>query len=78
MPKWRRSSSEAKATCHPLPIVITSDSIHYTKLYEIPVKFMPDADEPVLPKPDWMRIRLPASGEKIQAVKNIMRRNNFV
>ena len=27
------------------------------KMALIPVKFMPDADEPALPKPDWMRIR---------------------
>ena len=47
------------------------------KMALIPVKFMPEQDEAPLPKPDWMRIRLPASGEKIQAVKNIMRKNNL-
>lgn len=47
------------------------------KMALIPVKFMPDADEAPLPKPDWMRIRLPATGEKIQAVKNIMRKNKL-
>ena len=47
------------------------------KMALIPVKFMPDADEAPLKKPDWMRIRLPATSEKIQAVKNIMRKNNL-
>ena len=41
------------------------------KMALIPVKFMPETDDAPLPKPDWMRIRLPASGEKIQAVKNL-------
>ena len=47
------------------------------KMALIPVKFMPDADEAPLAKPDWMRIRLPATSEKIQAVKNIMRKNKL-
>lgn len=47
------------------------------KMALIPVKFMPDHDEAPLPKPDWMRIRLPATSEKIQAVKNIMRKNKL-
>lgn len=33
------------------------------KMALIPVKFMPETDDAPLPKPDWMRIRLPASGE---------------
>ena len=47
------------------------------KMALIPVKFMPEPDAAPLPKPEWMRIRLPASSEKIQNVKNIMRKNNL-
>ena len=47
------------------------------KMALIPVKFMPEDEGEQLKKPDWMRIRLPKTDEKIQHVKNIMRKNNL-
>lgn len=47
------------------------------KMALIPVKFLPEQEGEQLKKPDWMRIRLPKTDEKIQHVKNIMRKNNL-
>ncbi|WP_417617390.1 lipoyl synthase [Oceanisphaera sp.] len=47
------------------------------KMALIPVKFMPEADEEVLRKPDWMKIKLPPSNHRIQELKSIMRENNL-
>lgn len=47
------------------------------KMGSIPVKFISEVEGPTLPKPDWMRIRLPADGERIQNIKRIMRENKL-
>ncbi|MGO1245873.1 MAG: lipoyl synthase [Oceanisphaera sp.] len=47
------------------------------KMALIPVKFMPEPDEEVLRKPDWMKIKLPPSSKRIQELKGIMRENNL-
>lgn len=47
------------------------------KMALIPVKFMPDADEEVLRKPDWMRIKLPPSSQKIDHIKSTLRKNKL-
>ncbi|MGP7733432.1 lipoyl synthase [Oceanimonas smirnovii] len=46
------------------------------KMALIPVKFMPEQEE-VLRKPEWMKIKLPPSNQRIQGLKNIMRENNL-
>ena len=43
----------------------------------IPVKFMPDPTEEVLRKPDWMRIKLPPSSQKIEHIKSTLRKNKL-
>ncbi|WP_447829089.1 lipoyl synthase [Aeromonas salmonicida] len=47
------------------------------KMALIPVKFMPDPNEEVLRKPDWMRIKLPPSSQKIEHIKNTLRKNKL-
>ncbi|PJG59182.1 lipoyl synthase [Aeromonas cavernicola] len=47
------------------------------KMALIPVKFMPDPTEEVLRKPDWMRIKLPASSQKIEHIKSTLRKNKL-
>ncbi|MCC4264995.1 lipoyl synthase [Oceanimonas baumannii] len=47
------------------------------KMALIPVKFMPEQEEEVLRKPEWMKIKLPPSNQRIQGLKNIMRENNL-
>lgn len=47
------------------------------KMALIPVKFMPDPDEEVLRKPDWMRIKLPPSSQKIEHIKSTLRKNKL-
>ncbi|UCM60701.1 lipoyl synthase [Aeromonas hydrophila] len=47
------------------------------KMALIPVKFMPDPNEEVLRKPDWMRIKLPPSSQKIEHIKSTLRRNKL-
>ncbi|WP_265474964.1 lipoyl synthase [Mergibacter septicus] len=42
----------------------------------IPVKNI-DPNQELLPKPEWMKIRLPASSAKIQHIKNAMRKNGL-
>jgi lipoyl synthase len=41
------------------------------------VKFMPDPTEEVLRKPDWMRIKLPPSSQKIEHIKSTLRKNKL-
>ncbi|HEG4445434.1 TPA: lipoyl synthase [Aeromonas hydrophila] len=47
------------------------------KMVLIPVKFMPDPNEEVLRKPDWMRIKLPPSSQKIEHIKSTLRKNKL-
>ncbi|BCK62110.1 lipoyl synthase [Aeromonas caviae] len=47
------------------------------KMALIPVKFMPDPNEEVLRKPDWMRIKLPPSSQKIKHIKSTLRKNKL-
>ncbi|MBW3759223.1 MULTISPECIES: lipoyl synthase [Aeromonas] len=47
------------------------------KMALIPVKFMPDPNEELLRKPDWMRIKLPPSSQKIEHIKNTLRKNKL-
>ncbi|XEI33784.1 lipoyl synthase [Aeromonas veronii] len=47
------------------------------KMALIPVKFMPDPNEEVLRKPDWMRIKLPPSSQKIDHIKSTLRKNKL-
>ena len=47
------------------------------KMALIPVKFMPDHNEEVLRKPDWMRIKLPPSSQKIEHIKSTLRKNKL-
>lgn len=47
------------------------------KMALIPVKFMPDPSEELLRKPDWMRIKLPPSSQKIEHIKSTLRKNKL-
>lgn len=47
------------------------------KMALIPVKFMPDPNEELLRKPDWMRIKLPPSSQKIEHIKSTLRKNKL-
>lgn len=47
------------------------------KMTLIPVKFMPDPNEELLRKPDWMRIKLPPSSQKIEHIKSTLRKNKL-
>ncbi|MGY4041891.1 lipoyl synthase [Aeromonas hydrophila] len=47
------------------------------KMALIPVKFMPDPNEEVQRKPDWMRIKLPPSSQKIEHIKSTLRKNKL-
>ncbi|MBP4057518.1 lipoyl synthase [Aeromonas sp. Prich7-2] len=47
------------------------------KMALIPVKFMPDPNEEVLRKPEWMRIKLPPSSQKIEHIKSTLRKNKL-
>ncbi|PKQ73653.1 lipoyl synthase [Aeromonas sobria] len=47
------------------------------KMALIPVKFMPDPSEEILRKPDWMRIKLPPSSQKIEHIKSTLRKNKL-
>ena len=47
------------------------------KIALIPVKFMPDPNEELLRKPDWMRIKLPPSSQKIEHIKSTLRKNKL-
>ena len=47
------------------------------KMALIPVKFVAEAPAAALKKPDWMKIKLPASSAKVDELKQIMRRNKL-
>ena len=47
------------------------------KMALIPAKFMPDPNEEVLRKPEWMRIKLPPSSQKIEHIKSTLRKNKL-
>ncbi|PPA30677.1 lipoyl synthase [Aeromonas jandaei] len=47
------------------------------KMALIPVKFMPAPNEELLRKPDWMRIKLPPSSQKIEHIKSTLRKNKL-
>ncbi|MFM5635844.1 lipoyl synthase [Aeromonas veronii] len=47
------------------------------KMALIPVKFMPDPNEELLRKPDWMRIKLPPSSQRIEHIKSTLRKNKL-
>lgn len=44
---------------------------------DIPVKNIPAEKKSVLPKPEWMKIKLPSSTTRIQEIKSAMRKNNL-
>lgn len=47
------------------------------KMALIPVKNMPTEQKEVLRKPEWMKIKLPASSKRIDDIKSAMRKNNL-
>lgn len=47
------------------------------KLAHIPIKVVPTTEETRLKKPDWMRIKLPASSKRIDEIKATMRKRKL-
>lgn len=47
------------------------------KMALIPVKVIPSDKKTMLKKPDWLKIKLPKSNEKIQSIKNAMRQHGL-
>ncbi len=47
------------------------------KMALIPVKNMPTEKAERLPKPDWMKIKLPSSNARIDEIKSALRKNNL-
>ncbi|TKB49494.1 lipoyl synthase [Ferrimonas sediminicola] len=47
------------------------------KVARIPVKVVPTDREEMLRKPDWLRVKLPASSQKIDEVKSAMRKHGL-
>jgi len=47
------------------------------KMRLIPVKVMPSEREETLRKPEWMRIKLPSSNQRINEIKQAMRNHNL-
>ncbi len=47
------------------------------KVARIPVKVVPSNREEMLRKPDWLKIKLPPSSERIDEVKNAMRKHGL-
>lgn len=47
------------------------------KMRLIPVQIVPSEREEMLRKPDWIKIKLPSSNEKIDSIKKTMRKNNL-
>lgn len=47
------------------------------KVASIPIKSLTDPDAPVLPKPAWMKIKLPAQSDRIRHIKSTMRKNGL-
>ncbi|MGI2258726.1 lipoyl synthase [Shewanella sp. GXUN23E] len=47
------------------------------KVARIPVKVMPSEREEMLRKPDWLRVKLPASSQRIDGIKQALRNNGL-
>lgn len=47
------------------------------KMALIPIKVVPSDRKTVLKKPDWLKIKLPKSNDKIQSIKNAMRKHGL-
>lgn len=47
------------------------------KMALIPVKVIPSERSSLLKKPEWLKIKLPKSTERIQSIKNAMRKHNL-
>ncbi|MCF1427020.1 MAG: lipoyl synthase [Shewanella sp.] len=47
------------------------------KVARIPVKVMPSEREDILRKPDWLRVKLPASSQRIDGIKQALRSNGL-
>jgi lipoic acid synthetase len=47
------------------------------KMAHIPIKVMPSTRESMLRKPDWLRIKLPRSSERIDSIKANLRKHNL-
>lgn len=47
------------------------------KMAHIPIKVMPSTRESMLRKPDWLRIKLPRSSERIDSIKASLRKHNL-
>lgn len=52
-------------------------SRHANKLTRIAVQNLPSQAEPIKPKPEWMKIKLPSDTQRIQEIKTAMRKNNL-
>ena len=47
------------------------------KMAHIPIKVVPSERETMLRKPDWLRIKLPRSSERIDHIKQSLRKHNL-
>ncbi|WP_017444598.1 lipoyl synthase [Gayadomonas joobiniege] len=47
------------------------------KMRLIPVKVLPTEKEDMLPKPSWIKVKLPRTTDKIEHIKQTMRKNNL-
>lgn len=47
------------------------------KMALIPIKVIPSDRKTMLKKPDWLKIKLPKSNERIQSIKNAMRKHGL-
>ncbi|WP_133407757.1 lipoyl synthase [Parashewanella tropica] len=47
------------------------------KVSRIPVKIVPSERETMLRKPDWLRVKLPSSNQRITEIKNALRSNGL-
>lgn len=47
------------------------------KVARIPVKVMPSEKEDMLRKPNWLRVKLPASSQRIEGIKQALRNNGL-
>ncbi|MEM9303293.1 MAG: lipoyl synthase, partial [Pseudomonadota bacterium] len=67
--------SDHHNTSQVIPVKLAGKQLGEDKIGRNPVTF--DADAPVLRKPDWIRVRLPA-GNAVQKLKNQLRENALV
>ncbi len=47
------------------------------KMAQIPIKNIPSEKREILPKPAWMKIKLPSNTQRIQEIKAAMRKHNL-